>query len=56
MAPTAYNASNFTYGGVVKGLAKVGRINATTKITFKIAGNTLTSGLVQVLIAYKALD
>jgi len=59
MAPTAYNAAPFNgYGGVAKGLAKVGRINdpGIANVTFKIAGNTLTSGLVQVLIAYKALD
>tara|TARA_R110001583_G_scaffold162190_2_gene314352 strand:+ start:1434 stop:1997 length:564 start_codon:yes stop_codon:yes gene_type:complete len=54
MAPTAYNATNFSnYGGVIKGLAKVGRINATTQITWKIATATLTSGYVEVYIAYK---
>ena len=53
MAPTAYNATNFSnYGGVIKGLAKVGRINATTQITWKIATATLTSGTISVYVAH----
>ena len=56
MAPTAYNSSNFTYGGVVKGLSKVGRTSSVTpQITWKIAGNTLTGGYVEVYIAYKTV-
>ena len=56
MAPTAYNAVPFSgYGGVAKGLAKVGRINASAQITWKIATATLTGGDVEVYIAYKTL-
>jgi len=55
MAPTAYDASTFNYGGVIKGLANVGRINDPNiaGVTFKIAGATLTGGQVQIFIAYK---
>ena len=59
MAPTAYNASNFSaYGGMVKGLAKVGRIVAshTPQITFKIATATLTGGHIEVYVAYKTVS
>ena len=57
MAPTAYNASPFNgYGGVVKGLSKIGRINGTSQITFKIATATLTAGHVEVYVAYKTVD
>ena len=56
MAPTAYNASPFNgYGGVVKGLTKVGRINGTPQITWKIATATLTGGYVELYIAYKTV-
>ena len=56
MAPTAYNASPFNnYGGVIKGLAKVGRINGTPQITWKIATATLTAGYVEVYVAYKTV-
>jgi len=56
MAPTAYNASNFTYGGVVKGLSKVGRTSSVTpQITWKIATATLTGGYVEVYVAYKTV-
>ena len=57
MAPTAYNAAPFNgYGGVAKGLAKVGRIVSTTQITFKIATATLTAGHVEVHVAYKTVN
>ena len=57
MAPTAYNASNFSdYGGVIKGLSKLGRTSSVTpQITFKIAGNTLTNGHIEVYVAYKTV-
>jgi hypothetical protein len=56
MAPTAYNTAPFNnYGGVAKGLAKVGRINSTTQITWKIATATLTGGYVEVYVAYKTV-
>jgi len=55
MAPTAYNASNFSsYGSVIKGLAKVGRTSGgTPQVTFKIANATLTAGYIEVYVAYK---
>ena len=57
MAPTAYNASPFNgYGGVAKGLAKVGRINGTPQITWKIATATLTTGYIELYIAYKTVS
>ena len=59
MAPTAYNASNFSaYGGMVKGLTKVGRVSggSAPQITFKIATATLTGGHIEVYVAYKTVS
>jgi len=57
MAPTAYNATNFSnYGGVVKGLAKIGRNGSTPQITWKIANAELTGGYVELYIAYKTIS
>ena len=61
MAPTAYNASNFARGGCTRGLSNVGYFGicgtpCPTAITFKIAGGTLTGGIVDVYIGYKLMD
>lgn len=54
MAPTAYNVAPFAgYGGSIRGLTKMGRVSGGHTVTFKIAGATLTGGVVSIYIAYK---
>lgn len=54
MAPTAYNAAPFVgYGDSLRGLTKMGRVSVGHTVTFKIAGATLTGGVVSIYIAYK---